>query len=204
MVEVVGARGAPLEAEDAGAQAAVADERHEVGVEPLLLDSGAPRRQIGVRLRAEQHANVSLHIALPARQERKRTKAAVAADLRRHTLLHRRGGKRLVLVAGQIAVRVRVDEAGSDHEIGRVQLALGMRGREVSDGGDHPGFDADVTGVRGATRPVDEGPSAQDQVERHDCLLVSACGPAARLGGLRRPLIGWHASAEITARRSST
>ena len=98
-------------------------------------------------------------------------------------------------------MRVRVDEAGSDHEIGHVQLALGVRGREVADGGDHAGFDADVTGVRGATRPVDDRPSAQDQVERHDCLLVSAVGwtPPAPQGDLRRPLIGWHASVEITA-----
>ena len=187
VVEVIAARGTPREAENAGSQAAVADERHEVGVEPLLLDRRPPGRQIGVRLRAEQHTNVSPHVALPARQERKRAEAAIAADLGRDTLPHRRGGERLLLVAGQIAVRVRVDEARSDHEIAHVQLVLGVRRKEVADGRDHPGFDADVSGVGGAARPVDDRPSAQDQVERHDCLLVSAVGVDATAGPAGRP-----------------
>ena len=98
------------------------------------------------------------------------------------------GGVALVQEAGQrpveeeraVGVAVRIDEARRDDAAGDIEhgldLALVDR-REVADGQDPVAEDADIGRAAGAPGPVDEGPTAKQQVERGHAAMVTRSDP---------------------------
>src|SRR5689334_18501521 len=63
-------------------------------------------------------------------------------------------------------MRVHVDETWCDDETTRIDLAPGLRAREVADGGDAIAADAHVSGKPRVTGAVHDVSSANNQVER--------------------------------------
>ena len=118
-------RGAIREADHAGAQCAVPHERAEVGDEPARGQRPAVLRQVRERprVRAEHGLEVAQDVLVALGACGEDAEAAVAADLRRHSLAERCEPQVEMLVAEQrreIRVRVDVDEARGDVRSRRV------------------------------------------------------------------------------------
>ena len=80
----------------------------------------------------------------------------------------------------RVVVRVDVDEAGRDDEAVGVELARAGP-LHVADLDDRAVAHADVGGARGRARPVDDGATADDEVE------LGHCQPPPFVDGWGRP-----------------
>src|SRR6185369_5938916 len=85
-------------------------------------------------------------------------------------------GQRSVEEERAVGVAVRIDEARRDHAAGDIEHALYLARvdrRQVADSQDPVAEDADVGWAAGAPGPVDEGPTAKQEVERGHAAMVT-------------------------------
>ena len=169
-------RGEPdrVVADEPGEVRRVADVREELEV----LAEGRPRDR---RLVEPERVQPAADRRLGCGRDGRVAPAAVADDLGRDALADRALGGR-VREDREVAVAVRVDEAGADDLAGRVDDAVRGRSRtEPADVGDLAALDRDVAEVRRAAGAVGD-PAATDQDVEHQLLLgrnVSpTCGPS--------------------------
>lgn len=141
-------------------------------VQVLAEGVPVPRRALlqrdqGHALHLGHHPPCVVRVLRPVGVERRQREAAVAARDGGHAVVHGGGGVRVPEQLG-VVVRVRVDEAGREHQPGGVLTAPGLlpHAPGLPDNGDPPVPDPDIGHTRGRPGTVDEG-RALDEVIKH-------------------------------------
>ena len=171
---VVGRR-SRVGADDRSPDRALADEECDIQAERLLchaievLPERPPPGDEPVRSQQQVHGRAA---DLGDRGQRVTT---IPRQLGRVALVEE-AGQRPVEEERAVGVAVRIDEARRDDAAGDIEHGLGLAlrdRREVTDSQDPIAEDADIGRAAGAPSPIDEGPTAKQQVERGHAAMVT-------------------------------